>query len=238
MEIRHIAGIVCDTLDIALTPKTIKSGFSATGIQPFNPDIFTDADFVQAVEINARQVEVDADLGEDEQRRIIVEPLNVGRKEDAESTPSTSRLSVSSRNSDVSSLLDEIGPLQGVAPKQKSKRGRKSMESCELTSQDKINELKQKQTAAHSQPPKKAASKKKAPPAKRPKQQKKAKSVKQCDEDIDFCTICLRFLPKELTPNNSIACNTCSRPVHLKCANIGRCSYYTCKHCDSDLDDE
>lgn len=47
IEIRHIPGLVRLTLDLALTPHNIKSGFEKTGIFPFNPDKFTEFDFVQ-----------------------------------------------------------------------------------------------------------------------------------------------------------------------------------------------
>lgn len=246
MEIRHVAGLVCKALDLALTPKTIKSGFSATGIQPFDPDIFTDADFIQAVEVNAREVEVDADLDEDEQRRISFEPLNVGREEVVESTSSISRDSITSRcvlatsqSTSVLSLLDDIGPLQGAIPRKPSNRGRKALESCELTSPEKIDDLKQKKAAANSKPPAKATSRKaQLPPAKRQKTKKRPRPLNPSDEEIDFCIICLRFLPKVLTPKNSIECNTCGRPVHMKCANKRTSSYYTCKHCEYDFDDD
>lgn len=39
-------------------------------------------------------------------------------------------------------------------------------------------------------------------------------------------------MPTNLTRNNSIKCNTCKRPVHLKCADIKN-SFY-CKHCERD----
>lgn len=149
------------------------------------------------------------------------------------------------------------------------KRGRKPMQSAELTSPENIAALKEraakkkatqkqaktapkakkaaakattskvpppaaKETTPQKATPKKARSKKQTkPPAKRSKQ----RSSQSSDEDTDFCIICLTLLPKKLTAENSIKCNSCRRPVHLKCANI-RASYYTCKHCDSDLDDE
>ena len=50
LEIRHLAGLICKTLDLALTPKTIKSGFRATSIMTFDPDIFSEADYIEAVE--------------------------------------------------------------------------------------------------------------------------------------------------------------------------------------------
>lgn len=235
MEIWHIPGLVCTALDLALTPKIIKSGFAATGIAPFNPDIFSDADFVQAVEQNANAVAVDNDLTEDEQRRIVVtDAMNVHHEEEVltsdHSEPSTSRSAMSTATS-YSSILDEIGPLQAVTPKKPSKRGRKAMESTELTSPDNRALLKNKAAAAAA----KKTPKKATPPAKRSKTKKTSPSSDE--DDADFCIICLKLLPAQLTSSNSIKCNVCKRPVHLKCAGMRR-SYFTCIHCDSDLDDD
>lgn len=121
LEIRHIAGLVCKTLDLALTPKTIKSGFMKPGIVPFDPDVFTEADFIQAVERNAVEYATEADLNEDEQRRIaVVVGPDVGREEEVSSSePSTSRATSVSRTSNLDnssrasstsrlSLLDEM----------------------------------------------------------------------------------------------------------------------------------
>ncbi|XP_033224840.1 uncharacterized protein LOC117177886 [Belonocnema kinseyi] len=128
-EIRQISGLVCATLDLALTPKTIKSGFAAMGISPFNPDIFTEVDFVQGVEQNAEPVAVDADLDEDKQRRIIFDQTNIGRQEEmVTSEPSPSETSTSGSESVMSAattfspILDKIGPLQVIATTQKNRR--------------------------------------------------------------------------------------------------------------------
>lgn len=175
---------MCDTLDLALTPKIIKSGFSATGIVPFNPDKFNEVDFVQAVERNAEESAIEFALNEDEQRRIaIVGEINVGREEEvltsepSTSEPSTSRSvsslsctassflrpeSVMSHASSCSSILDDIGPVQASTPRKPSKRGRKPMESAELTSPENIANLKQKAAAKEIAENEKAAAKKRA----------------------------------------------------------------------------
>ncbi|XP_039969002.1 uncharacterized protein LOC120780824 [Bactrocera tryoni] len=45
-DLHHVPLLVDQCLDVMLTPKTIKSGFRTTGIYPFNPQIFTEVDFV------------------------------------------------------------------------------------------------------------------------------------------------------------------------------------------------
>lgn len=48
LTIYEVAAIVNTALDKSFTPRNIKSGFSSTGIYPFNNDIFTDADFIES----------------------------------------------------------------------------------------------------------------------------------------------------------------------------------------------
>lgn len=79
LEIRHIAGLVSTTLDKSLSRDSIKSGFRTTGIHPFNPNIFSDADYVTAVEANEEAVRADNDLPDDERRQIVLADMpNVG----------------------------------------------------------------------------------------------------------------------------------------------------------------
>lgn len=123
LEIRHLAGLICKTLDLALTPRIIKSGFRATGIVPFNPDTFNEADYVEAVEHEADDKN---QMDENEQRRIVVLPDPVVGQVEKAPQPSTSSVS-GSTSVDNFSILKEVGPLQGEPPKKPSNRGRKPM---------------------------------------------------------------------------------------------------------------
>lgn len=83
------------------------------------------------------EVAVGNELHEDEQRRIVFnDVMDIGCNEEVlTSEPSLSTsASLTSLTSKTSSILDSIGPLQGTTPREKSKRGRKSMQSAELTS--------------------------------------------------------------------------------------------------------
>ena len=99
LKIRHLAGLICKTLDLALTRKTIKSGFRAIGIMPFDPDIFSEADYIEAVEQAPKLYTSEP---------ITPEP---NTPEPITPEPSTSISYVSSERN--LSILDEVGPVGG-----------------------------------------------------------------------------------------------------------------------------
>lgn len=251
LEIRHIPELVRSTLDLALTPRNIKAGFLATGICPYNPDIFADSDFVQAVFSgeNERAVQENEETEGDLQRRIIVsDTLEVGADKEAASSvgthakvASSEPLTSTSCESDLSKILSSIGPVQAATPVKKSNRGRRAMKSAILTSSDNRQQLREKQAKRDaSKTPKKGSvsnTTKSNPktPAKRGRPPKKARKQLSSDEndDEDFCIICLETMPRVLNRNNSIACSECKREVHLKCANLTK-SYFICQNCESD----
>lgn len=161
------------------------------------------------------------------------------------------------KSTSLSSLVAAVDPSESTTPKQLSERGRKPMKSAMLTSPEFLFELKEKpqkrddvqnikkeraqKTPTKVQKPAAKTSKRAATiaaartPAKRGK--KKGSPLNPAEEDDDFCIICLESMPRKLTSNNSIRCNSCQLTVHLKCANM-QASYFTCKNCDSDYEEE
>lgn len=258
LEIRHIAGLVCKTLDLGLTPTCIKAGFAATGIVPYDPNIFHDAEFVAQMEDNTTQTSEEENLDIEDQRLIIITDVlsNVGREEEVTTSatsapenfanpmaPETSANLGNSMESDsnLSADLETIGPLQTSTPKKKSNRGRKPMESTELTSSANITLMKEKQAKKLEKKNKNKPNPTKEnnqSPAKRPKKTretatartKKADVPLPDDEDLDFCIICYKNLPLKLTNKNAIMCSSCERPVHRRCVNQNT-NVFTCKLC-------
>lgn len=141
--------LVANALDKALLPQNIKNGFKCTGIFPFNPDYFGEADFIQAVLSgeNNEASAVEKLYNDEELRRICVsfDQQEVAANEEiSTSEQSTSAgISTASRAESLSSLLSEIGPMRAQTPKPKSNRGRKPMKSTVLTSPENIAVLKE-----------------------------------------------------------------------------------------------
>lgn len=131
---------MCKVLDLALTPNIIKSGFRATGISPFDPDIFSESDFVQTIEQNKIETECEVRVNEEEQCRNVVPGVGHKAAVLTVSEPSTSKAS----SVNCLSLLEEIGPLQAVTPKKHSNCGRKPVQSTVLTNPECIASLKAK----------------------------------------------------------------------------------------------
>lgn len=141
-EVRHIVGIVKDALDVALLPKTIKSGFQVAGIYHFNPHIFTKNDFIAAKQSeDAETVEI-VNAGNQLIDFVSIDKASVSAEEGiCISEPSTSTPVLASN---LAAALSDVGPLQKKAAVKKSNRDRKPMKSRILTSAENIAELKDK----------------------------------------------------------------------------------------------
>lgn len=168
------------------------------------------------------------------ERRILIADPTAAYEEVATSEEPTTSMSSMSRSSSHMSILSDIGPVHKAPPKPKSNRGRKPMKTSILTSAESIADLKlrkenRSKRGSTTKPPPKQAKRAK-------KQQTSSSSDEESENDADFCIICLKKLPTRLSRQNSIPCNECKRPVHLKYANMKN-SFFTCRHCESDYED-
>lgn len=227
LELRHIAPIADKCLEASATPKNIRSGFRAAGIQPFNPNVFSAEDYEAAELMETNLTSADADA-------INLEVPSPSTMPSTSTIPNTSA-------APIQHILQEVGPLKHSAPIKKSNRGRKSMGSTILTSEVNVANLRRKSDEKKAKDSQNKENQKnkaaKALPSKRgrPRKSSVVMTIQNMSdsEDEDFCIICKGVMPKKLNRNNSIHCNTCDRPVHLKCANL-TAGYYTCIHCESD----
>lgn len=97
----------CLFKDKALSKKTIKSGFKATGICPYDPNIFDEVDYIKVVEANKEAIAADNDLPEEERQQIVlIDALDVVLQEKVPTPePPPSRPSTSMSMSTASSEL-------------------------------------------------------------------------------------------------------------------------------------
>lgn len=157
-------------MDIGATPANIKPGFRATGIWPYNPEIFQESDFLQATISGENECAEAADgticepvvepatevdpydpLDEDDLNDFSYGQVATS-EEVTPSEPSTSIHTPTSRS--LSNIpmyveaLDRVGPLRSVPPVKKSNRGRKPGTSVLANSPENLTKLKARQTAS------------------------------------------------------------------------------------------
>lgn len=130
LEIGNIPALACAALDKALVPQTIKSGFKSTGVSPFDRDVFTDADFIEAVnDDEAKEAEeVENRLDDDHRRRICLTTqlttldLEVAANEEVYSSnlfgsrTASPAFSIPSQTSSLSSSLNDLSRLRSTTP--------------------------------------------------------------------------------------------------------------------------
>lgn len=144
------------------------------------------------------------------------------------STSSASSTASVISDKDLHSVLQTVLPLKAGTPAKKSNCGRKAMKSAVLTSPEVLSELREKAEKKREREEKRDNT----PASKKRKVRGKSKEEDE-EEDVDFCIICMKNMPKKMNRQNTIHCNVCDRAVHLKCAGM-TASNWTCKHCISD----
>lgn len=101
--------IARNALDLAVTPTNIKSGFRATGIFSYHPNIFTDSDYIQATASGENADEIPL---EEKLNILFTEtPPDVSAEAEVSTSEEPSTSASVSRASSLSSLLTDIGPL-------------------------------------------------------------------------------------------------------------------------------
>lgn len=134
--------------------------------------------------------------------------------------------------------MKSAGPLKLGTPAKKSNRGRKPMKSVILTSPEVVADLREKDEKKRKRLEKKGD----APAAKKQKGRGKSKTLQkkqpspketEVEEDIDFCIICKKNMPKNQNRQNTAHCTGCDRAVHLKCTGVNP-NTFTCVHCESE----
>lgn len=237
-DLHHVPLIVYQCLDAMLTPKIIKSGFRATGIFPFDAQIFSEVDFT-ASKLSSENLCGDDDDDDEEENADIQRPIIVSgddistaaHEEVLTSEPSTSGTASLSSHVSAKQLRDAlktVEPLKMGTPAKKSNRGRKPMKTAVLTSPEVVADLRDKAEKKRQRLAKKGDA-----PAAKKRKHIPSPTETDVEEDLDFCTVCKKNMPKKENRRNTAYCTVCDRGVHIRCAGPNP-NTYTCVHCDSE----
>lgn len=242
VTIYDLPGIIGQAFSLSFTNANIVSGFKATGIFPFNRDVFDDIDFMPSYVTDrpeppttAAEPEPDFEVDFDYDYLSLPEPasdLNVVAFEEVET---------SSASTSWAKECESVRPLPKAGPRVATNRGRRKRFSAELTSPEMRKQLREESAAREAKKKKKEMPKKKRgrPPGRKNKSSAEPRKLPldaSDSEEEDLCIICNKVLPSKKTRFNSIPCLECKKIAHLKCAHM-RNSCFVCKSCDSDLDD-
>lgn len=118
IEIQHVPKIADDALDVACTPRTIKSSFKASGIYPFDRYIFTEADFV-AADVCGENVGIEDNDDPEHGRLIIINASDIdagAHEEITTSEASTSMAALSAAGSSISMAASSTADSSGITP--------------------------------------------------------------------------------------------------------------------------
>lgn len=235
-SIYDIPGVVKQALPNATNPANVMSGFSATGIMPFNPEVFTEADFLSSY--------------------VTDRPLTSDEPQQSTSPETTNQQPVPSTSSGSGTIYvspQELKPYPKAGERKENFRGRKRMKSAILTETPVKEQLEKEARIREEKGKKNLFSLNKAQKFKAQKPSKAVQNANQqrckvskavrfeqtSDESEDEDAVCLRCL-KRFSESRSgqqwIQCTSCRKWAHLECGKD--CPRFICIHCDSDGEDE
>lgn len=247
VTIYDIPGIVKLALPRAINPTNIIAGFQATGIAPYNKNIFTDADFLSSSVTDREMAFQDGAVDVTQAGTSNADDLQsqVHQRETMSNVPTTSK--------DVHLCLSAVSP-QDIRPYPKAgerknqKKGKKPLKSAVLTStpvkerlekEAEEKEAKKKAKAEKAKkrlykmirtenPKEKTEKKKKLIPKKKLKVESESE-----EEDDALCLMCLKPYSESKPGQDWIQCISCKKWAHIECGKDSK--LYTCIHCTSDF---
>lgn len=226
MVIYNIPSLVKVALSNAATPKNITSGFTCTGIWPFNKDIFTEEDYLPSEVTN----------------RLLLDTDNISSNNNVSNEiPPTPNLKNQDNKSNVDVSPEELRPYP-KAKERKKNTNRRKIKTEILTSTPVKNILEEDQKKRNENATLKKAKivKKlfeKTVKTKKTKKRRRSSSTSSTENDIDcLCLKCLKPWSKSKRGQDWVQCIQCKKWAHAKCVNND--AHYVCHNCNSDLNSD
>lgn len=153
ISIYDIPSLVKESLPLAATPKNITSGFTKTGIWPFNRNVFTDEDYLCS-EVTDRPFTDDSvngtvaiELSTISQRQLTTTDNNIKHNLIQHLTPNTSQCVQPSTSGHTIVFPEDIRPLP-KAGERRNNRTRRKLKSKILTNTPEKEQLRLEQEAS------------------------------------------------------------------------------------------
>jgi len=231
MSIYDIPGIIKQALPLAATPTNISSGFSVSGIYPFNPDIFTEVDFMPGYATDRPEVLIEEpnqqdciDLPPDisnnftNNQLLIEEPVASSSNNSTNNLPETEEPVASTSNNFTSSPLpanlntlspiitpEDIRPLPKAPQRKAGRTNPRKRHTAILTDtpeKEKLEKQKQERQAKKSSGSKKRQSK-------TIKLAKKKLILNDDEEDDTMCLVCCELFSSSRPKEKWVQCVKC-----------------------------
>lgn len=240
MTIYDIPSVVRQALPNAVTPKNIKSGFSVTGIWPFNKDIFTDEDFLpSSVTDRPFVANVEDGVTENVSTSVNLQTANL-ENADILSQPSTSGAQISAIQKCLPThhiSPEHIRPFPKAGPRKLTRRRNVRVSAIltdtpvkyalEAEAKEKEKSVRPKRSLKFGNCQKSSKKRKHNRPIKR---KPLVRSSSDDDEEPCLCVECAK--PYELSKTQWLQCTRCKEWAHDHCAKFNK--FYVCTNCNSD----
>jgi len=232
INLKHVAEIFGLAFAKAATMTTAMNSFKSTGIFPFNPDVFTDSDFIASETTNVETIEVLQEYGQEIHEPVsILSPTQIpttsnntmctGQIESSQSNLISPITPVSKKNTSFPQVspIDVIPiPQQSHENKQKKKKNSRAKgKTAILTDSPYKNELQQQQLNQKIKLIKKEKNTVNRKLFKKTKNKNKKLLENVSDEDDDAeCLYCGQTYM--MSNEGWVQCMTCKKWAHCSCA--------------------
>ena len=230
----EVAGLVNSAFTRICRMELAKKGFECTGIYPFNPNVFTELDYLPAEGLDISDLvyeehKNDKDISKTS-KNVPQVPKDQPPPEPLPSTSSTpgpsSQSSPSTPRCTISAIMKQISPVPAVAERRLNVRRRRAARSEILTSSPYKSELERKQALKECK-----QKKTQTPKTGVKKVSKKLKLYETGENDSQAETECI--ICGETFQEDWIKCDFCQGWAHENCANTETNNvFYKCDSCE------
>lgn len=234
MSIYDIPSLVRTALPMALSPVNIIKGFKASGVSPFNREIFTDADYAPS---NVTDRPVDVNNTENipplinESEKTQPAQSTIEQTQPAQSIQQPRAITPQPSTSKAVFSPIAVLPVPKAGPR-KTSNTRKRRKATILTDTPEKNELEKEQEKSKMRKTKK--NKKKMTVKK--KILKENSPLPSSEDEEYFCIICSESYSESKSGEQWIQCSSCKGWAHERCVCFNSNLNFICLNCDSDED--